>query len=283
MGLCYSRCNSSKSNDCSVTCTCFLSDGNVQSLATTRSSKQIWIWSETHDTTLNECLTANVHGISLDIIRLIKMHSFCCTHHWYITKESPYCAKYYPQIKGLLVKPLCTDWFEIESNTSIRMSLVTKSNTISTKRMYDSFIDCSLPALFGETSLIRRTLHINECPVSITVGDGEHSAYIRQCQVYLIVLDTNESIKSVQDRMQIIDNMNPSDGKCFVLVRTVTGKKRLAIRKPKQTIFDEAQHDELRQMFMNISPSIPTTLSSAQSIRDLFVFAVKYYWFCCAK
>eukprot|EP01083_Nonionella_stella_P016825 46969_1 len=270
MGLTNSQCISNKYNDCSVTCTCFNADRNIQHVAVIQNSTDIWNWTDSHDATLNECLSA--YGVPSDITNLIQHHAFNSASHWYITKQSICRAKHYAQIGRLLSKPMCTDWFEhyMHVEQSIHISLMNTTNTSCATQLYDSFIKCTLPALCHHADAktrARRTMYIDGCQVPVAVCQGNW-----QCQIYVIVVSVNESIWTVHRTMQAIHNLNPTDDKCYILTRTGNGR-----------IFTKIEEQRLRRMFMNISPCFKTNLSSQKSIMNLFKFAIKYYWFCSTK
>eukprot|EP01083_Nonionella_stella_P041279 111934_1 len=267
-----------KSN--STICNCFHHDQYVQQTTVVRHVSSKWIWTKYHDLILNESLTNIDHEFPLLVVALIKDHAFSAQSDHYVSKTTLCKEKYYEQSRQLLHKTLCTKWYHryFMQNHPFRwftMALFDKHGATS-RHIINYFADnCFyLPALRLKTedpkdtatmsdASVKRTLHIDECSVSINLLN--HSNDPCSVQLNLFVLDENNEIKDVNSAIRRM-NTNHTAAQSYLLVRVN--------HNSKQTLSKE-------QICRNYNMScFDVSLNSEESMHNLFVFAIKYHWFC---
>ena len=121
-------------NPCSTTttndkCLCFKNDEKVENMKIMRYIKCKWIWSDHHDNILIQCLYVN-YEIPLDIINIIKLHTFSEKEEYFIINPIICIEPYYIKYKQLLKKPLCHSWYLEKtkfSHQSILIALYSRS------------------------------------------------------------------------------------------------------------------------------------------------------------
>eukprot|EP01084_Bolivina_argentea_P096451 173409_1 len=225
MGSCHS---------CGTCCNCFIQDNNIKNRNVIRNESIKWMWSNDHDISLTESLI----DIPLDVIHLIKLHSFSTKHDYIISKPTICNAKYYSNTNKLLCKTLCANWYrhKMYSIQTLSISLI-GNNMQSQKQILDAFLDHSqsLPALrleIGsdntEQQSVRRTIMIDKCAVSVQLGNIDFkdidSNTIQNTHVFMLILNESDDINTADQLIQTMMDINESfQNKTCVVVRLCDG------------------------------------------------------------
>eukprot|EP01084_Bolivina_argentea_P050984 93796_1 len=268
---------------CEGVCTCFLHDTMVKQIDVIRYSKNKWVWSEKHDSILLESLSSNYYNVPKDIISLIKSHSFCAKQNFYIFKPVICNVNYYSTSDQLLTKNLCHQWYLSKCSTfnSFPIALVTELSNGDANGLHilNRFSGRSLPALHSTYSNnnnslqhIRRTIHMDNCQISINLFQFEWNSKIinmKSAEIYMILLNETNDINYYDKMLEKMINATDYKNKCYILVRITNKYNNINIRT-------EYEYKQLCCKY-----NVPLfNLSLNSDNQDLFVFAVKYYWFC---
>eukprot|EP01084_Bolivina_argentea_P302470 522076_1 len=271
-------------NDCSMECNCFTNDKNVKNREIIRYSSSKWIWTQHHDNIFKQHLP----NIPYAIILLIKDHAFSIQQDYYIVEPNICEEKYYIKLNQLLLKSLCSDWYAQNASifNSFTITLFSKSNTIN-QQINGSFANTTLPALnniyFSNNEndyimqTIRRTVFVNQCRATINLQllnvkwhtmktEILKSKSIKNSNVNILLLDNCSN--TISDFDEIIRKMN---GSVYVIIRAVN------TIQINNNICIKAVESQLCRNY-NI-PIIDVSLNSDQSVKDLFCFVIKHYWF----
>eukprot|EP01084_Bolivina_argentea_P268166 455411_1 len=271
-------------HDCINICTCFIHDKMVKNTSVTRYCKSKWVWSHDHELALFQCLATESYNIPNSIILVLKDHLFSEQKNFYVSKPTIYTEKVYKQMDLLLTKPLCRQWylsefsrvqsfpitlFEITHNSNSRIVSVFKRNALpalqlhTTSKRHDKF------------QATRRTLFINDIQISVDLRcaqwrDAVSNVYLDRSKISMIILNEKDDPREIDTILHTMVNTSGYQSKSYILVR----------------IIDQCNNTSSRTKYVdkqlckkyNIS-LIEVSLHSDQSIYNLFVYAVKLYWF----
>eukprot|EP01084_Bolivina_argentea_P004380 8326_1 len=273
-----------------LACTCFNDDKSVTSTTVVHDITKKWIWSANHDSVLIECLSQNNNQFPLHVIYLIKDHAYSTTNDHYVSKAIISQDKYYSKPNLLLSKKLCSRWYHqyFVSNhpfRSLSIALFDSDKQRSSDQIFNHFCNTEvfLPTLqWGsdppqKNQSAKRTVHVDGCTVSIhlsanTMTQTDLNAKQRSGCLKMFILDENTDINQMNRTIQAMNTPwkypQPSTS---ILVSTNPKGKAPQTRVSQQICRN-----------YNI-PCFGLSLQCSKSMHDLFVFCIKYYWFCMVK
>eukprot|EP01084_Bolivina_argentea_P265155 449331_1 len=269
---------------CSSQCNCFLLDKNIKNVVVARNEKVKWIWTNKHQSTLVAILTDPEYNYNLPtvLVNLIKTLSYSENELFYVRKTH-FCEEpHYSKQKQLLKKKLCSTWYHSKLSNLLPFPIVIFSsdphNSDNCKQSMSNInkylqglpTDQISNSRLGCCSM-RRILNINHCPIQIDVfksniiNDNNMDYYIYfNKPIYFILINTNDSMKTVDKICTSIWNKNNSMNNCILVKMS-----------------DECNYVQSLSQKWNIpSVSVDYINYRQNSIHNLFKFAIKYYWFC---
>eukprot|EP01083_Nonionella_stella_P070859 189856_1 len=187
----------------------------------------------------------------------------------------------YPKTSDLTNKTLCCKWhryfFEHSRAPAHCLSIVLINTTSDCDlpgrqiRAYFSQNCHHLPVLQSDRNpksdddSVKRTLHIDGCTVPVNVANMDLNSMqsAGAYDVHVFLLDGKTDIDAVTHAIQT------STSSC-ILVQTSA--------KRKSSYIHLAKYNQLCRNY-NV-PCLKLSLNSKKSMKKLFVFAIKYYWFC---
>eukprot|EP01083_Nonionella_stella_P066713 175902_1 len=193
-----------------------------------------------------------------------------------IPKPTMHHAKFYPKTTDLSNKTLCSTWhryfFEHSPSQCLSIALIdtTSNSHLPRRQIRDYFAEnCHyLPVLQlnrkpkSDDNSLKRTLHVDDCTVPVKVSNMDLNA-MESADVNMFLFDGKTDINAITHVIQ-------SSRSACILVKTDA--------KSKASRVHLVQQNQLCRHY-NI-PCFELSLNSKKSMNDLFVFAIKYYWFC---
>eukprot|EP01084_Bolivina_argentea_P159296 277439_1 len=264
-------------NNCGDVCNCFLSDKSVTKTKVIRNCKCKWIWSKNHDLILKRTLNSN-YNIPTDITSIIKEHTYCKNKDYFICKPVLCQEAYYTITKRLLSKRLCFKWYKSQCSAfeAFPIALIGNNGNVR-QHIFDTFVNhksslLSLRSQYSEEDNSKRTIYIDRCCVSVRVSNinlepSEFQKLDTKPKVVLCIIEKNDDIIGIDNMIQKMKNINKCNKMNFILAQI--GNE-----------FDVLRKFEINQLCRKYNIScIETILNCEKSIHDMFIYAVKCYWF----
>eukprot|EP01084_Bolivina_argentea_P258707 436264_1 len=273
-------------NICSATCctadicNCFTYDKNVQKLLVTRNIKSKWHWTSDHEQILLETLSDSSYDVPVEITLTIKDYAYSSSIHHYVNVPTIYQEHYYAKQKKLLKKTLCNSWYKSQvSNVSMLTINLYTSNKIrlhEQQEIFKSFNTNHLPALkpsykFNDAYVCMdamRTVNIDNCSTRIHLQLFNKDRHFQDDNFCFIMFKESDCMLDIDAMCNNVSQIRPTMNNC-ILVEMIENKNRKCSKNNKEC--------EMSKKW-NI-PLLGVNVNDEQSVKDLFILAIKYRWF----
>eukprot|EP01083_Nonionella_stella_P038857 105650_1 len=269
-------------------CNCFRFDTNIKKVNIARDLNTQWIWTSDHQSILFHCLSNAPYDSPKEIISLVKTYAYCPQNAHHVCKRVMCAEKNYLNNHRLLNKRLCQKWHSSQksllSSFTMKFFCLDSFDSVQTNELVQAFSDHSLPSLQPRNSLssssssdasdsifsTRKTVNIDNCSVRVHLKsfDDEWSS-IRSNDICLVFLDGYTTLDEMNSICKRISSAKHSLKSCMLVKVTSPSKHRINGNK----------HEIKLSKLQNV-PLITLDPRNADSIANLFAFAVKYHWFC---
>eukprot|EP01084_Bolivina_argentea_P224308 379348_1 len=256
----------------STTCHCFIYDRNVQTQSVVKKIKSKWIWTNNHQLTLLQTLSYSVYNVPVELTLLIKDYAYNANIDHNVTIPAMCEQHYYSNQRALSSKHLCKTWYRSQMSAASTFSIqINALNTLNSINLFQSFNEYHLPSLTPSYSSSNddtcidsfRTVNINHCPIRIRLFEkikGDKAANI--CFHLFTKKDSVDDIDSICNNLMKQSELMSN---CMDILVNIVRNKTCKV--------DNKISRKFSIPVINLDPT------DQKSVENLFILAIKYYWF----